>query len=304
MTLRLGISGILPSSMYEVSAAHARRIRELGFACVAVHFLADDPAEVPIDECRRVSRVLADEGIAITQSTGYAHYTLPLIHRDAAVREQALRTLRAGLRVGAALGAGNVLTGAGSLNPAGAYYPHPENFTQRSRDLLVDTLRAAARTAADLDVPISIEGHLLTTVDSPERMVEVLDAVDSPFVQATCDPVNYIGSLAAYYDTAGVLRRFIVPLAGRIACAHAKDIVLEDRLTLHLDEGAPGEGGMDYVTFLQLLDRHAPGADVIVEHVPVERAVRGASFLVETAARAGVQLLTTPPSAAQPGAWQ
>ena len=57
-------------------------------------------------------------------------------------------------------------------------------------------------------------------------------------------PGQPLGILADYYDTAGVLRRFILPLAGRIACAHAKDIVLENRLTLHLDEGAPGDGGL------------------------------------------------------------
>ena len=293
MPLRLGVSGpALPASMHDVDAACARRLREMGFVAVAVHFLAHDPFEVDAGECGRVRDVLASEGIAIDQSTGYAHYTMPLIHPDPGERARALRTLREGLRIGAALGAGNVLTGPGSLSAAGGWAPHRDNFSPRSFDLLVESLGIAARYAEEFGVPISVEGHLLTTVDSPERMVALLDAVGSPWVLATCDPVNYIGTLADYYDTAGVLRRFILPLAGRIACAHAKDIVLEDRLTLHLDEGAPGDGGLDYVTYLRLLAQAAPDAGLIVEHMPVERVIPGAAYVRQAAARAGVALAT------------
>jgi sugar phosphate isomerase/epimerase len=257
-----------------------------------VHFTAHDPAGVRAEDCRRVRDLLAEQGIAIAQSTGYAHYHTPLIHPDGSIRAQALRTLREGLRLGSALGAGSVLVGAGSLNPRGAYAPHPENFIPRSFDLLVDTLRQAVGMAGDSGVPLSVEGHLLTTVSSPERMLELLEAVDSPYLQATCDPVNYIGSVAEYYDTAGVLQRFLPPLAGRIACAHAKDILIGDRLTLHLDEGAPGEGNLDYGAFLRLLDQHAPGACVIVEHMPLERIIPGVAYLRRVAEANGVDLLT------------
>jgi sugar phosphate isomerase/epimerase len=276
--------------MHDVDSACAQRIHDAGFTCVAVHFLAQDPFEVKAEDCRRVRDLLADHGIAVAQSTGYAHYTIPLIHPDAAVRADALRTLREGLRIGAALGAQSVLTGPGSLGASGGWSPHRDNHSQRSFDLLVDALRAATGSAESYGVPIGVEGHLLTTVDSPERMLALIDAVGSPYILANCDPVNFIGTLSDYYDTASLLRRFIVPLAGRIACAHAKDIVLENRLALHLDEGAPGEGGLDYVMFLQLLAQNAPDTSLIVEHVPVERAIAGAAYVVDQAARAGVSL--------------
>ncbi|MHC4521411.1 MAG: sugar phosphate isomerase/epimerase, partial [Planctomycetota bacterium] len=36
---------------------------------------------------------------------------------------------------------------------------------------------------------------------------------------------------------------------------HAKDILLHPQLTTHLDEVRPGEGGLDYVTFLKELSK-------------------------------------------------
>jgi sugar phosphate isomerase/epimerase len=292
LALRLGASGLLPASLDAVTSFAARRLQSMGFVGVGVHFTAQDPFTIGEAECWRARDVLRDAGIAIAQSTGYAHYTLPLIHPDREVRGRALKTLREGLRIGAALGAASVLSGAGSLSDRGAYAPHLDNFTQRSFDLLVDTLRQAASVAEGYGVPISVEGHLLTTVNSPERMVALLDAVDSPYVQATCDPVNYVGSVAEHYDTPGLLRRLIPPLGGRLACSHAKDTVLRDQLTLHLDEGAPGEGNLDYATFLQLLDINAPDSCVIVEHMPLERVLRGAAYIRQVAAQAGVTLIT------------
>ncbi len=290
MPLRLGVAGLTPAALDDVDEACARRIHDLGFVCVGVHFLAHDPFEVREAACTRVRDLMAAHGITIVQSTGYAHYRLPLIHPDSAIREQAARTIREGLRIGAALGAQSVLTGPGSMSTESGWAPHPDNFSPQAFECLVETLRSLVSSAEYYGTPISIEGHLFTTVNSPERMVELIDAVGSRFVQAICDPVNYIASLPDYYDTAAVLRRFIVPLAGRIACAHAKDSILSSRMTLHIDEGAPGEGGLDYVAFLKLMEQYAPDAPVIIEHMPLERIIPGTAYLVATAERAGVAL--------------
>ena len=52
-----------------------------------------------------------------------------------------------------------------------------------------------------------------------------------------------------------------------IKSCHAKDILLQTKLTTHLDEVRPGQGGLDYVSFLKELSK-LPGVPLMLEHLP------------------------------------
>ena len=54
--------------------------------------------------------------------------------------------------------------------------------------------------------------------------------------------------------------------------AHAKDVVMQNALHPHMDECPAGEGCMDYVTYLRLLEEAlGPDGYLIVEHTPPEK---------------------------------
>ena len=55
------------------------------------------------------------------------------------------------------------------------------------------------------------------------------------------DPVNMICSPQRYFNNAAFLRECFAKLGPYIKSCHAKDILLRDTLTVHLDEMRPGE---------------------------------------------------------------
>jgi sugar phosphate isomerase/epimerase len=97
---------------------------------------------------------------------------------------------------------------------------------------------------------------------------EVIEAVGSPTLRYNCDPVNFVGSFQDAYDTPAVLRAIFDELGAYVISAHVKDLCLGERLVVHLDECAPGEGIFDLETFARLYEQHYPDGYALIEHLP------------------------------------
>ncbi len=151
--MRFGVSGeLIPANMDAITPALAARRRprrmRSGSAASSAASARTIRHETTREQCRRARAVLEDAGLAMYQCTGYWQC---LIHPDEARRREAVRTLRAALRVASWLGARGIDTGPGSLSPRGPWFPHPDNWTAGARRRLVQSLRECApspRTAA------------------------------------------------------------------------------------------------------------------------------------------------------------
>src|SRR5207253_8267106 len=135
--------------------------------------------------------------------------------------------LREAIRVAADLGAPTVVCGAGSHNPNGLYWPHPDNHSPATRDRLVANLREAAKAAEHHGVAIALEPHVATALDTPERAREVIDAVGSPGVRVNLDPVNFVGDLRTLFDADALLDRVFGALVDVAVSGHVKDVYAE-----------------------------------------------------------------------------
>jgi sugar phosphate isomerase/epimerase len=285
--MRFGVSGdLFPRDMREFTVEHARRTRELGFSGIFTRFGANDPQTTSRDDCRRVREILADHGLAMYQCTGYWQ---PLIHPDESVRREASRTLRAALRVAGELGARGIDTGPGSLSPNGPWAPHPGNWTADARRQLVKTLKECAPAAEDNGVFLSLEGHLLVTLDSAATVREVLDEVGSRWVRSDLDPVNWIG-LAEIYDTTTAIERMFATLGDHVVSGHAKDVIIEDRLVIHIDQRPAGQGLLDYRTYMRLMEALNPEYPLVVEGASVAELPAVKAFLDGVAAEMGIRV--------------
>jgi len=70
-----------------------------------------------------------------------------------------------------------------------------------------------------------------------------------------------------------------------IKSCHAKDIILRDNLTTHLDETRPGTGGLDYRAFLRELDTLDRNVPLMLEHLPKEEEYALAAAHIRSVAR-------------------
>jgi sugar phosphate isomerase/epimerase len=284
--MRLGMSGaFLPAHMDDFTPEMARRIRDLGFSGCFTRF-TDDPFTTPKEKANRVRDLLADHGLRMYQAIGYRP---PLIHPDETVRRRAVEVLGAAVRLTKELGCRGTHTGPGSLNPRGAWFPHPYNWTPQARDQLVKSLREVAPVAEDAGVFIGMEGHVLVTLDSAATMAEVLRAVDSPMVRCDLDPVNWI-TRETIYDTGAAITRMADTLGDLVIGGHAKDVVIEDRLVLHLSEGPAGTGLLDWDAFLPRIEALDPEFPLVVEHCTSDDLPGISAFLHHKAQALGIPI--------------
>ena len=283
--MRFGMSGaFLPQNMDDLTAETARRVRALGFSGVFTRFRANDPFQTTKARCQRVREVLEGEGVRMFQTTGYWQ---PLIHPDEGRRRQAVRTLQEALRVAGDVGSRAIDTGPGSMSDLGPWSPHPENWSPKCREQLVRSLRECARAAQDHNVLLCVEGHQLVTLEDADVTRDVLDAVGSPCVRCDFDPVNWI-TLKTVFHAGPAIEAMMDTLGGRIASAHAKDIVIQDRQTLHLEPVPVGRGLLDYPTFLRRMETLDPDHPVIVESVGEGDLPEVSAFLHTLARKLGI----------------
>jgi sugar phosphate isomerase/epimerase len=282
--MRAGVVGLLPHRPGDVSEAHVEALRALGFTGASVSLGV--PGEVPEAALVHAREVLAGGGIRVAQAN--ATYP-PLVHPDAAERARAVELVSRACRQARALDAVYLLVRSGSVNLGGNYYPHRENHTPATYDRLVEGLRRVSAAAEAEGVILGLECHVITTLESPEKVRQIIDAVGSPALRYNADPVNFVASFADAYDTPGVLQRVFDHLGRYIVSAHVKDVCLGNRLVVHIDECAPGEGIFDLSTFMTHYERHHPDGYALIEHLPDAKIPAAKAALDGVLDRAGIR---------------
>lgn len=285
--MRLGLAnGPLPTTSDGFSAALADRLHAWGIRAVALHL---QDAEALIErEGRRIRDLLADRGIRVVQSTGFAPN---LVDPDPDVRRDAHRRIRRGLAAAEALGAVMVNTGVGSCHPTFPYGPHPANHTPLAIETLVENLRVLCGEAQDRGLLLSLEPHVQTAISDPDTIAGIVAAVDHPALRVNFDPVNLLGTLPEVFDAAAAIRRMgerMAPFLG--PSAHVKDIRPLPELVLHLAEVSPGEGYIDWAAYFEVCRGLGDGAALIVEHLHGDAVEPAIAATVGLARRHGIAL--------------
>ena len=126
---------------------------------------------------------------------------------------------------------------------------------------------------------------------SADAYLSLLKAIERPAFGVHFDPVNLICSPQRYFSNAEIIRDFIAKLGPHIKSCHAKDVLLQDKLTVHLDEVRPGCGQLDYRTYLGELAKLPGDIPVMLEHLPnAEEYAAAADHIRQIAASEGIDL--------------
>jgi sugar phosphate isomerase/epimerase len=144
--------------------------------------------------------------------------------------------------------------------------PSPKNFTQETFDMIVETTRSIIDAVQPKRTFFALETMPWAYPDSPDSYLRLFQAIDRKQFGVHMDPVNLVCSPQRYYANGPLIREFFEKLGPHIKSCHAKDILLQEKLTTHLDEVRAGTGGLDYATYLKELNKF-PGVPLMLEHL-------------------------------------
>jgi sugar phosphate isomerase/epimerase len=114
------------------------------------------------------------------------------------------------------------------------------------KSLLVERVGALVRYGEQRGVVIAIEPHVDDILDTPDRALELLDAIDSPYLKLNFD--------ISHFNVMGIpIAESVAALAAHSVHTHVKD---ERGRAPNHQFLIPGEGEFDYVAYLHAMREH------------------------------------------------
>ena len=295
--MRLGATLFVPSSdPEEIASTYA----ELGYSAAPVPLVSEilaqataaagykiEPtnlAAVPAEWIRATREAYARHDVMLAEVGAWNNMLDP----DPEKRAKNVAYNVAALALAEELGARCCVNIAGSFSPTSWMGPDPRNLTEEAFELTVENVRHIIDSVKPRRAYYAIEMMQWVVPDSVDSYLRLVQAVDRPMFGVHVDPVNLVYSPHIYYRNAELIRDIFARLGRWIVACHAKDIILRETLTVHLEEIRPGLGALDYRVYLQELSRLPGDIPLIIEHLPPQQYAAARDYIVGVARELGL----------------
>jgi sugar phosphate isomerase/epimerase len=219
-------------------------------------------------------------GVVIAEVGAWSNPLSP----DDAARASAIENCRRQLHLAERIGAKCCVNIAGSR---GAKWDGPcaLDLTAETFDMIVACVRDIIDAVAPTRTFYALETMPWMYPDTADSYLALVKAIDRKACAVHLDPVNIVSSPQLYFANGALIRECFEKLGPMIKSCHAKDIILRDNLTVHLDEVCPGTGTLDYAVYLRELDALDADIPLMLEHLPNEADYTAAAEYVRRVAR-------------------
>ena len=188
---------------------------------------------------------------------------------DPPTRAAALEKCRQSLALAEAIGARCCVNISGSRGEKWVG-PHAADLSEETFAQIGETTQSIIDAVEPQNTYYTPEAMPWMYPDSAQSYLRLVEAIDRRANAVHLDPVNLVNSPQRYFKNAELIRDCFALLGPHIRSCHAKDILLQGQLTVHLDEVRPGLGQLDYRTFLTELNQLDPDTPLMLEHLPNE----------------------------------
>lgn len=202
---------------------------------------------------------------------------------DPQTRDAALEKCRQSLALAEAIGARCCVNISGSRGEKWDG-PHAGDLSEETFAQIVETTQSIIDAVKPQNTYYTLEAMPWMYPDSPQSYLRLVEAIDRTANAVHLDPVNLVNSPQRYFKNAELIRDCFALLGPHIRSCHAKDILLQGQLTVHLDEVRPGLGQLDYRVFLSELNQLDPDTPLMLEHLPNEAEYDAAATHIRTIA--------------------
>ena len=236
-------------------------------------------------EIRAYERSARDADIVIAEVGAWSN---PLA-RDEKTRDAAIGKCKASLAVADAIGARCCVNIAGSRGQ-NWHGPHPDDLTAETFEMIVQVVREIIDAVQPTRTFYTLEAMPWLYPDSPDSYLRLIEAIGRQAFAVHLDPVNVVSSPQRYFGNAALIRECFDKLGAHIKSCHAKDVVLSEKLSVHLDEVRPGLGGLDYAAYLREMDKLDADTPLMMEHLSgQEQYTAAAEYIRSVAAAQGIR---------------
>ncbi len=174
-----------------------------------------------------------------------------------------------------------------AVNVAGAFGPrwdggYRANFTDEAWKETVSMVQTVIDRADVKRTYFTLEPMPWMIPTGPAEYVKLIEAVDRDRFAVHMDIINMINSAERYFHPEEFMDECFDILGDRIRSCHIKDVHLDDRYTLRLEECAPGEGEFPLRYYVSKINEADPEMPVILEHLNTdEEYIRYMGYLKE-----------------------
>ena len=182
---------------------------------------------------------------------------------------------------------------AGTAGSAGWDAADRSNFTEETYRKIVASVREIIDSVKPKRAFYCLEPMPWMIPDSPEVYLQLMQDVDRKQFAVHMDFVNMINCPRRFLDAEGFIEECFSKLGPYIKSTHLKDSRMDPmQLTTVLNECSPGEGSLDFVRVLKIIDRYLPAdAPVLLEHMTTfEEYRRAYVYTAAKAVEAGVSI--------------
>ena len=243
--------------------------------------------ETPREEIRKFCAAAEKHDVLISEVGVWKNVFDPKEGRanlDYAVRQ---------LRLADELGIPCCVNVAGTEGAAGWDAADRSNFTPGMYERIVASVREIIDAAKPKAACYSLEPMPWMIPDGPDNYLQLMKDVDREHFAVHMDFVNMINCPRRFLDAEGFVEECFSKLGPYIRSTHLKDSRMDPlTLTTVLTECSPGEGSLDFVRILQIIDRYLPAdAPVLLEHMSTFEEYSAAyDYVAGKAAEAGVRI--------------
>jgi sugar phosphate isomerase/epimerase len=267
---------------YQDPAGWIAALKKLGYSaayCPVGADAADDVVKAYEQAAKEANIIIAEVGA----------WSNP-ISPDEKTRKEALEKCRRQLHLADRIGARCCVNITGSRGEQWDG-PSEKNFTDETFDMIVETTRGIIDDVKPTSTYFTLETMPWAYPDSPDSYLRLFKAIDRERFAVHLDPVNIVSSPQRYFGNGDLIRECFAKLGPYIKSCHGKDILLQLKLTTHLDEVRPGLGGLDYATFLKELSKR-PDVPLMLEHLPNAEEYRlAAEYVRSVGKKVGVSFI-------------
>jgi sugar phosphate isomerase/epimerase len=237
------------------------------------------PTGTDVSTIKAFEKAAKDANIVISEVGAWSNP----ISKNEKERKDALKKCKDSLALADIIGAGCCVNITGSRGEKWDG-PYSENLSLETFDMIVQTTREIIDEVKPVRTFYTLETMPWALPDSPDSYLELIKAIDRKQLAVHLDPVNMINSPRRYFNNGAFLKDCFAKLGPYIKNCHAKDILLDTRLTVHLDEVLLGTGGLDYKVFLSELSK-LKEVPLMLEHLKTREDYTQAATNVRSVAK-------------------